>query len=220
MHPTSTAPTTPKTTVAALLVLTVATGIVDAASYLGLGHVFVANMTGNVVFFGFATSPASGLSTALAAVAFVAFLLGAFGGGIAGRLLDGSRWWPGGLFVVDGLVLVAAAAMALRGVDHRMLLVAMLALAFGVQNSTVRRMGVPDLTTTVLTLTVTGLAADSRLGGGPGGKPVRRLTSIAAMLAGAAIGAELVRVSLTATIAATAGAAVVAGMALLLRPGR
>jgi hypothetical protein len=35
---------------AMLLTLTVVTGVVDAASYLSLGHVFVANMTGNVVF--------------------------------------------------------------------------------------------------------------------------------------------------------------------------
>ncbi len=39
-----------------LLALTVATGLVDAVSYLVLGHVFVANMTGNVVFSGFALS--------------------------------------------------------------------------------------------------------------------------------------------------------------------
>jgi uncharacterized membrane protein YoaK (UPF0700 family) len=41
-----------RTTVAALLGLTVVTGLVDAVSYLRLGRVFVANMTGNVVFLG------------------------------------------------------------------------------------------------------------------------------------------------------------------------
>jgi hypothetical protein len=45
-----------------LLLLTVVTGLVDAASYLKLGHVFVANMTGNVVFLGFAIAGAGGLS--------------------------------------------------------------------------------------------------------------------------------------------------------------
>jgi uncharacterized membrane protein YoaK (UPF0700 family) len=60
-----------------LLVLTVVTGLVDAVSYLKLGHVFVANMTGNVVFLGFAIAGASGLSAAASIVALATFLLGA-----------------------------------------------------------------------------------------------------------------------------------------------
>lgn len=60
------------------MTLTVVTGLVDAVSYLALGHVFVANMTGNVVFLGFAEGGAPGLS-ALAALA--AFLVGAVAGG-------------------------------------------------------------------------------------------------------------------------------------------
>lgn len=79
-----------------------------------------------------------------------------------------------------------------------------LAVASGLQNATVRRIAVPDLTTTVLTLTVTGLAAGSRLGGGHEAKPVRRIGSIAAMLAGAALGALLLQVSLALAIAAAA----------------
>jgi uncharacterized membrane protein YoaK (UPF0700 family) len=62
----------------------------------------------------------------------------------------------------------------------------------GIQNATARRLAVPDLTTTVLTLTLTGVAADSRLAGGPGGHPARRLISVAAMFAGALLGAVLV----------------------------
>jgi hypothetical protein len=53
-----------------------------------------------------------------------------------------------------------------------------LAAALGIQNSTVRHLGAPDLTTTVLTLTLTGLIADSALAGGPGAKPHRRLGSV------------------------------------------
>ena len=62
----------------------------------------------------------------------------------------------------------------------------------GVQNSSVRRLAVPDLTTTVLTLTVTGIGADSSLGGGKGSKSGRRLISVAAMFLGALAGAALV----------------------------
>src|SRR5204862_8231651 len=64
-----------------LLALTVVTGLVDAFSYLVLGHVFVANMTGNVVFLGFALAGASGFSIPGSLVALGAFGLGAITGG-------------------------------------------------------------------------------------------------------------------------------------------
>jgi uncharacterized membrane protein YoaK (UPF0700 family) len=60
-----------------LLLLSVVTGLVDAVSYLALGHVFVANMTGNVVFLGFALAGAPGLSAPASLAALAAFLLGA-----------------------------------------------------------------------------------------------------------------------------------------------
>src|SRR5213078_4299680 len=52
--------------VVALFGLTFVTGVIDAVSFLGLGHVFTANMTGNVVLLGFAVAGASGLSVARA----------------------------------------------------------------------------------------------------------------------------------------------------------
>jgi len=61
----------------------------------------------------------------------------------------------------------------------------------GVQNATARRLAVADLTTTVLTLTLTGIAADSRLGGGSGARTARRILAVAAMLLGAFVGALL-----------------------------
>ena len=69
-----------------LILLTVVTGVVDAVSYIALGHVFVANMTGNVVFLGFALAGASGLSAPASIAALGAFLVGAVAGGrIASR---------------------------------------------------------------------------------------------------------------------------------------
>ena len=90
------------------------------------------------------------------------------------------------------------------------------------QNSTVRHLGAPDLTTTVLTLTLTGLTADSALAHGPGARPHRRLGSVAAMLAGAAAGAGLLQWSPDTVIALAAGlVAVVAGTFLAAAlPGR
>jgi hypothetical protein len=58
-----------------LVVMTVVTGVVDAVSYLALGHVFVANMTGNVVFLGFALAGAGGLSVPASLVALAGALL-------------------------------------------------------------------------------------------------------------------------------------------------
>ena len=76
----------------------------------------------------------------------------------------------------------------------------------GVQNATARRLAVADLTTTVLTLTLTGIAADSWLGGGSGERTARRVLAVIAMLVGAIIGALLVlQVATVAPLALAAG---------------
>jgi uncharacterized membrane protein YoaK (UPF0700 family) len=204
-------PLRPRHTVAALLTLTVVTGLVDAVSYLALGRVFVANMTGNVVFLGFAVDPRTGLSAVASIVAILGFVLGALAGGRLAHALaaDRTRRWLATALTAEAAVLGLVAALTATGVlpftgTGRFVTVAVLAAALGVQNSTVRHLGAPDLTTTVLTLTLTGLAADGALAGGPGAKPHRRLGSIAAMLAGAAAGAGLVRWSPIAPIALAA----------------
>jgi uncharacterized membrane protein YoaK (UPF0700 family) len=198
-------------TVAALLTLTFVTGLVDAVSYLRLGHVFVANMTGNVVFLGFSADPRSGLSAAASVIAIAGFVLGAFAGGRAAHHLAARQpgSWLATAFTVEALVIGAVAVLAGTGLlpyagDGRFATIAILASALGVQNSTVRHLGAPDLTTTVLTLTLTGVAADSTLAGGPGSRPHRRLGSVAVMLAGAAAGAGILQLSPTAVIALAA----------------
>jgi uncharacterized membrane protein YoaK (UPF0700 family) len=179
-----------------LLVLTFVTGMVDGVSYLGLGHTFVANMTGNIVFLGFGIAGAPGLSVTAALVSLGAFLVGAVAGG---RLTHGlgeprQRW----LFPAVGVeaLFVALAALVAIGTtgtaDRRYIVIALLAFPMGLRNATVRALGVPDLTTTVLTLTITGLAADSRLGGGSGAGSSRKLVAIGAMLLGALAGGLLV----------------------------
>lgn len=180
-----------------LLTLTIVTGLVDAVSYLALGHVFVANMTGNVVFLGFAAAGAQDVSAPASAAAVGAFLLGSFVGGALSR-----RNWRRDdrlLPVVTGLAaaLMAPAALiaALAGDQladgSRYAVIALLASAMGMQNAMARRLGVRDLTTTVLTMTLTGLANDARLGGGPGAPPARRLASVVTMFTGALLGGLL-----------------------------
>lgn len=197
-------------TVAALLALTVVTGLVDAVSYLRLGRVFVANMTGNVVFLGFTANPHSGLSPVASIVAIAGFVLGALAGGRAAHALAARPGrWLGTAFAAEAGILALVAVLtgtgALPFTGHASYAtIALLAAALGLQNGTVRHFGVPDLTTTVLTLSLTGLTADSTLAGGSGARPLRRLGSIAAMLGGAAAGAGILQGSPTAVIAIAA----------------
>ena len=194
-----------------MVLLTIVTGIVDAVAYLKLGHVFVANMTGNVVFLGFAAAGAGGLSVPGSLLALACFLPGGVAAGrLASRLgEDRLRQLRAATAVQVLLCAVAVPVAALAGVNlgagSRYTLIALLALAMGVQNATSRRLAVADLTTTVLTLTLTGIAADSRLGGGTGANTARRVLSVAAMLLGAFVGAVLLlRVAPAAPVAVAA----------------
>ena len=181
-----------------LVAMTVVTGLVDSFSYLLLGHVFVANMTGNVVFLGFAVAGAQGFSIAASLVALASFGLGSvFGGRIAAQFGHHRGHHVAVATAAQSVLLAVSMILALVGTDPfgsgvRYALIVALSLAMGVQNASVRRLAVPDLTTTVLTLTVTGIAADSALGGGTGSKSGRRLISVAAMFLGALVGAVLV----------------------------
>src|SRR5260221_4599411 len=187
-----------------LLGLTVATGLVDAACVLGLGRVFTANMTGNIVFLGFAAAGSPGLSFVRSSAALVAFLLGAVVGGRIGlRLGNGPASRPVTMaFGCEAALLLVATCVAFGGgtelVESPLRLYSAIALtgvAMGIRNAVVRKLAIPDLTTTVLTLTLTGLAADSSLAGSEGPRWGRRVASILCMFAGAAAGAWLVRQS-------------------------
>ncbi|TVT25044.1 DUF1275 domain-containing protein [Amycolatopsis acidiphila] len=100
-----------------MLVLTAVTGLIDAVSYLRMGHVFVANMTGNVVFLGFSLKPGSGLSLPASAVAIGAFLAGALAGGrLAVRLTDRPRTWLRAAFTSQAVILAVVALLGGLGV--------------------------------------------------------------------------------------------------------
>ncbi len=180
-----------------LLGLTFVTGLVDSFSYLLLGHVFVANMTGNVVFLGFAFAGANGFSIPASLVALGSFVFGALTGGRIGSRLGSHR---GHLLaaatslqalLLGASVVVAAASGEPVTSGYRYPSIVLLAISMGIQNATARKLAVPDLTTTVLTLTITGVAADSAIAGGTGSAAGRRLVAVAAMLLGALVGAAL-----------------------------
>ncbi|QGP81121.1 YoaK family protein [Sphingobium sp. CAP-1] len=195
------APSSPSPLPGLLLLLSVTTGLVDAVSVLGLGKVFTANMTGNVVFLGFAAAQTPGFSVAPYMVALLTFFIGAL---IAGRV--GQRFakrplrqWLTVAALTEAALLWIAAIVALR-FDVPTLrptvalfaIIALTAIAMGFRNATIRQLKVPDLTTTVLTLTVTGIAADSSMAGGANPNLARRVGAILAIFAGAAAGALMV----------------------------
>ena len=207
-----------------LLILTMVSGLVDAVSYLGLGHVFTANMTGNVVLLGFAAAGASGFSAPACLTSLGSFLIGAAAAGRIGRRLISRRSLLAVAMSTEAMVTGAAAVVAatVNGVSSgwpRFTIIAVLAFGMGVRNATVRRLSVPDMTTTVLTMTLTGLAADSAMGGGGGSQSARRIASPAAMLAGALAGASaFLHAGVPATLAI--GAFVVLASGLAFRAAR
>jgi uncharacterized membrane protein YoaK (UPF0700 family) len=197
------------TPVRLMLALTFATGVVDAVGYLRLDQVFAGNMTGNVVILGMATVGGTGLSVLGPTVALVAFLVGA---AAAGRVLrSATEGWSHrctALLGGAGLALaVTALGLTVVGVGAptiRALAAASLALAMGVQAATARHLGVKDVTTVVLTATLTGLAADSRLGAARRQGALRRGAAVALIVVGAVTGAALCQVHEGLAVAAAA----------------
>ncbi len=181
-----------------LLTLTVVTGLIDAFSYLVLGHVFVANMTGNVVFLAFALVGAKGFSVGASLSALAAFGVGAASSGRVvthlgerrGRMLAATAAFE--VVLVTGALVVEWVATDPGSGAVRYVLIVLLGGAAGMQNGTARKLAVPDLTTTVLTQTIVGAAFESRLGGGSGSRVGRRGLAALAMFAGALVGAATV----------------------------
>jgi len=193
-----------------LLVMTAVTGLVDAVSFLSLGSVFTANMTGNILILAFATARVSGLSVARSSTALIAFVMGAIlGGRITARANADSRIpFAAQAFLLEAVFLSAASfcSIGYRSdlLEHNfqpLVLIAFTGLAMGTRNAAVRKLAIPDLTTTVLTLTVTGIAADSSLAKGNNPRLPRRVGSVLAIFFGAAFGAAVIRYSVSAALA-------------------
>lgn len=205
-----------------LLTLSVVTGVVDAVSILALGRVFVANMTGNVAFAAFALVGTPGFSLSASLFALAGFLIGAYAAGILITRAGGDRatllraGTVAELLLASVSLLIAALSgdpgashgtlglgMSIFGPAVTDVVAALLAVTMGIQSAVARKLAVPDLTTTVLTMTLTGLGAEipAVIRGIEAPAPARRaaraalgrrLTAVAAIAAGAAVGAVLV----------------------------
>jgi len=199
-----------------LVVVTFVTGMVDAVTYLGFGHVFAANMTGNVIVLGFALVGAGEISATASVVSLAAFMAGAaISARLSGALQRARHRWLLSMLSIETVLLTIAATLALaqRAVSWDLVIVGLLAVAMGMRTVTVRRLGISDVSTTVLTSTLAGLASDTLLRGAPFRTGGIRLVIVAAMLLGAASGAVL----LGGGAAQVLG--ICAGMVLLLTVG-
>jgi len=172
--------------------LTLLTGFIDAVTYLKYGHVFVANMTGNVVLLGFGFAGSHDISIIGSILALGGFLGGALSGGILNKNLASHR---GNLLAKSTLIkvvlLLTATLCATFGVSPYVI-IPILGVSMGMQNAVARKLAIADITTTVLTMTITGLMADSALAGGKNPRLMRRLGAVATMFVGALAGAGTV----------------------------
>lgn len=211
-----------------LLLLTAGTGVIDAVSYLSLDKVFTGNMTGNILFLGFAAAGTGGIPLLNNAVALIGFLIGAVvGGRVVGRghAVRVPRRTVMTLFVNAAVALLLTLYWALSGLtDHGQMLIltGLLAMAMGSQVAAVKPIGNADITTVVVTSTLGNLARDSRLAGAPRGANRywhHRLAAIIVMGVAAGLGALTIRVGgtnggwlglLLGALAMTAAAAVLA----------
>lgn len=155
---------------AMLLALTVLAGVVDATSILRLGHVFVATMTGNLVFIGLGIAGAKGFAVGTAALAIGGFIVGAVIGGRACEAASSHRGRA--LRNVLAVKLVFATAVTVTAiltgprfpVGARDAMVVLLAMSMGDQLAAIRFLKVPDLLTVVLTMTITGVITERKRG--------------------------------------------------------
>ncbi len=193
-----------------MLALTFSTGVIDAVGYLGLDRVFTGNMTGNVVLLGMAFAGGAELPILRPALALVFFMVGA---ALAGRVLrKAPEGWSGRtsstlLAVTVGLTALAV-YVALVDVHADEVLgsitTSVLATVMGVQAATAKRLKVAEITTVVVTSTITGLASDSRLAGGKSPFWARRASAIVLIMAGAVVGALTLSVGLWLGVAVSA----------------
>jgi uncharacterized membrane protein YoaK (UPF0700 family) len=180
--------------IVALYLITSVCGLVDAACFLSMGGVFAEIMTGNLLFLCFYIGTGQSIfGDAKYLLVIAAFLIGAL---VGGRLLRGPRAELRIGFAVEWALLVIALAFAAMlqpgsGGAARHVVTSLLAFAMGMQNALVRRHGVPDLATNVMTLTATALIADSAPAGGHNENWQRRFASIAIFLVSATLGALL-----------------------------
>jgi uncharacterized membrane protein YoaK (UPF0700 family) len=204
-----------------MFALTAICGLVDSACFLALGGVFAELMTGNLLLIAFAMARGDLFSAHVVAglFAILPFALGAF---VAGRFANSGHPMGGRLvgYPLEYAAVLAATLLALvmdprrvGPLEHdlatggpgewaRPVIVGLLAFGMGIHNALMRKHGVPDVATNVLTLTMTGLLSESRWAGGTSPHWQRRALSVLIFFASAVLGAWLLRYGVAAPLVA------------------
>ena len=167
-----------------LLVVTLSSGMLDLVSFLDLGQVFVSAMTGNMIFLGVGMTGQGELLPP--ALSLASYAVGAIFGG---RLAFPTITHRGQLLLlgtaihaaVVGIAALVATRHGLADAGPRNLVLVLLAFSMGWQYSVVLRLKVPDVTTTVVTTTITRLFGQAS---GPRARK-RRSLMIGTLLCGA-----------------------------------
>jgi uncharacterized membrane protein YoaK (UPF0700 family) len=184
-----------------LVLLTLGSGGVDAVCFFGLGHVFTAVMTGNLVLFGLNAGQAEVVGLLRAAVALAGYAVAAFA---ASRWLPGyavTAPWPGRATAATSAELVLQAAVVAGwialgghpGVGMQFVLITGYALAMGIQSAITRALAIPGVSTTYVTGTMTGVLADLALRSAGGRSIGRRVAVVASVAVGALCASVLLR---------------------------
>ncbi|WP_256895639.1 YoaK family protein [Rhodococcus sp. 1163] len=193
-----------------MLALTFVTGVVDAVGFLGLDRVFTGNMTGNIVILGMGIAGADELPVLGPGVALVAFAAGAF---LSGLLLRNTApgWQPRTttLLGIGGVVLaVLVGVFLVLGEDPapnvKVVIAACIATVMGEQAAVARRLAIKDMTTVVVTSTLTSLAGETFVVGGWRAVWNRRFGAIVIIFLGAVVGALLLRVHIAVPLSIAA----------------
>jgi uncharacterized membrane protein YoaK (UPF0700 family) len=219
-----TSPVSERFTVAALLLLTFATGLADAISILVLGHVFVANMTGNVIFLGFWLAPKTSIDLTAVVVALPTFVCTTIVSGRLFRHFGGrTRSWITTVLATEIVLLAVLSILAGTGVLHyhdntKLIMIGVLAVTFGLQHSSARQFGIQELSTTVLTSTIVSLGLDSHLAGGTGAREKLRFSVVFTMCAGALVGATMSRFVVAPVFSVTAAVVALSLLIFLFGP--
>ncbi len=216
-------PVSQRWTVAALLLLTFATGLADSISILVLGHVFVANMTGNVIFLGFWLAPRTSIDLTAVVVALPTFVCTTvLSGRLSRHFCERTRAWITTVLATEIVLLTTLSILAGAGVlryhdNTKLIMIGILAVTFGLQHSSARQFGIQELSTTVLTSTIVSLGLDSKLAGGTGDREKLRISVVLIMCAGAFFGATMSRYLVAPVFVVTA--VVIAASLLIFRFG-
>lgn len=201
-----------------MMALTVVTGALDAVGYLGLDRVFTGNMTGNVVILGMGIAAEEGLPVAGPLIALLGYVAGAaiVGGVIRGRV---RAWTPvvTAIICVNAVVLAAVATVlllvpvpgqSLGGVAAA----ATIALVMGAQASVARFLAVTDMTTVVVTSTITSYASETLFMGGLAWFTHRRLWAVVAIFAGALAGGLMMKLHISVPVYVAAAVTLACGV--------